>query len=152
MTQLLRKIQEDNAKLLSAHLERMESVDRELASLRAEIQRRAIEPAPPAAPPLSAPRRRPTAPRPAPRRGRSPARAAPSCRAPCIPERSPSPTRSRPRRGSSSASASSRTRTIRPGKICSAASRHPAKPLALTQQSHAHAFEVGRPTILGFGP
>jgi hypothetical protein len=55
MTQLLREIQEDNAKLLSAHLERMESVDHELASLRAEIQRRTIEPAPPAAPLLSAP-------------------------------------------------------------------------------------------------
>jgi pSer/pThr/pTyr-binding forkhead associated (FHA) protein len=75
LTDLLRQMQQDNAKLLSAHLERMEKIDRELAALRLEIQRRlaapptaangpappapAAEPAlppPPQAPPLRIPR------------------------------------------------------------------------------------------------
>ena len=55
MTQLLRQIQQDNATLLNAHLARIESVDRELAALRTEIERRNLEPppAPPSAPVLS---------------------------------------------------------------------------------------------------
>ena len=42
VTQALRQIQQDNATLLNAHLSRIEKIDRELASLRAEIERREI--------------------------------------------------------------------------------------------------------------
>jgi hypothetical protein len=57
MTQLLRQIQQDNAILLNAHLQRIEVIDRELASLRDEIERRNAGPArrypePPAVEPL----------------------------------------------------------------------------------------------------
>lgn len=45
MTQVLRQIQQDNAALLGAHLERIESIDRELAAIRAEIERRGAQPA-----------------------------------------------------------------------------------------------------------
>jgi hypothetical protein len=44
MTQVLRQIQQDNAALLGAHLERIESIDRELAAIRAEIERRGAQP------------------------------------------------------------------------------------------------------------
>jgi tetratricopeptide (TPR) repeat protein len=47
MTHLLRQIQQDNATLLDAHLSRLENVDRELASLRAELERRGTHTAPP---------------------------------------------------------------------------------------------------------
>ena len=51
LTDLLRQMQQDNAKLLTAHLERMEKIDRELTALRLEIQRRLEIPAPhPSAP------------------------------------------------------------------------------------------------------
>jgi pSer/pThr/pTyr-binding forkhead associated (FHA) protein len=46
MTQILRQMQQDNAALLGAQLERIESIDHELASLRAEIERRNVTPAP----------------------------------------------------------------------------------------------------------
>jgi hypothetical protein len=55
ITQVLRQIQQDNAALLGAHLQRIESIDREIASLRAEIARRNEAPArvpPPQAVPL----------------------------------------------------------------------------------------------------
>jgi hypothetical protein len=47
MTRLLRQIQQDNATPLDAHLSRLENVDRELASLRAELERRGTHTAPP---------------------------------------------------------------------------------------------------------
>jgi pSer/pThr/pTyr-binding forkhead associated (FHA) protein len=50
ITQVLRQMQQDNAALLSAQLDRIESIDNELASLRAEIERRNAEP-PPRKPP-----------------------------------------------------------------------------------------------------
>lgn len=40
VTQVLKQIQRDNAALLGAQLERIESIDRELATLRAELERR----------------------------------------------------------------------------------------------------------------
>ena len=40
MTEMLHRIQQDNATLLNAHLHRIETIDRELVNLRAEIQRR----------------------------------------------------------------------------------------------------------------
>jgi pSer/pThr/pTyr-binding forkhead associated (FHA) protein len=40
LTQLLQQMQQDNAALLRAHLERMENIDRELAALRQELQGR----------------------------------------------------------------------------------------------------------------
>lgn len=40
ITDLFRQMQQDNAKLLTAHLERMERIDRELTALREEIQHR----------------------------------------------------------------------------------------------------------------
>ena len=46
MTQILRQIQQDNATLLNAHLQRIESIDHELAALRAEIERRNAGPPP----------------------------------------------------------------------------------------------------------
>jgi pSer/pThr/pTyr-binding forkhead associated (FHA) protein len=55
MTQVLRQIQQDNAALLNAHLSRIEGIDRELAALRAEIERRHAAPpprVPPNVPPL----------------------------------------------------------------------------------------------------
>ena len=57
MTQLLRQMQQDNATLLTAQLERIESIDQELASLRAELERRngsghPARPAPPNVEPL----------------------------------------------------------------------------------------------------
>lgn len=52
ITNVLRQIQRDNATLLNTHLSRIESIDRELASLRAEIQRRNAPPPPPNVPPL----------------------------------------------------------------------------------------------------
>jgi pSer/pThr/pTyr-binding forkhead associated (FHA) protein len=53
ITQVLHRIQQDNAALLNAHLQRIEKIDRELAALRAEIERRATSaPLPPAVPPL----------------------------------------------------------------------------------------------------
>ena len=48
--QALRQIREDSADLLSAHLERLEGIDRELAVLRAEIGRRDVVPPPQATP------------------------------------------------------------------------------------------------------
>ena len=45
MTQMLQQIQRDQASLLTAQLERIESIDTELASLRAEIERRNATPA-----------------------------------------------------------------------------------------------------------
>jgi pSer/pThr/pTyr-binding forkhead associated (FHA) protein len=69
ITQILNQIQHDNARLLNAHLQRIESIDRELVSLRAEIERRnaatpvpARMPPPPSAPPLRI--ARPTSPPP----------------------------------------------------------------------------------------
>lgn len=50
VTQVLRQIQRDNAALLSAQLERIESIDRELATLRAELERRNAGPQRPAPP------------------------------------------------------------------------------------------------------
>jgi pSer/pThr/pTyr-binding forkhead associated (FHA) protein len=47
MTEALRQIQQDNAQLLNAHLDRIEGIDRELAALRAEIARRQAGPPPP---------------------------------------------------------------------------------------------------------
>jgi hypothetical protein len=47
MTRLLRQIPQDNATPLDAHLSRLENVDRELASLRAELERRGTHTAPP---------------------------------------------------------------------------------------------------------
>jgi pSer/pThr/pTyr-binding forkhead associated (FHA) protein len=57
LTQILRQMQQDNAALLTAQLDRIESIDRELASLRAEIDRRngaggPVRPAPPNVEPL----------------------------------------------------------------------------------------------------
>ncbi|MDR3638955.1 MAG: FHA domain-containing protein [Isosphaeraceae bacterium] len=46
LTDLLRQMQQDNARLLTAHLDRMEKIDRELTALRLEIQRRLDTPAP----------------------------------------------------------------------------------------------------------
>ena len=40
VTQILRQMQQDNAALLSAQLDRIENIDQELAALRAEIERR----------------------------------------------------------------------------------------------------------------
>ena len=121
LTQLLRQIQQDNAKLLGADLARMESVDRELALLRAEIQRQAIEP--PAAiptPGIPAPVAAEAAPRPRPRSRRRPPPRCPPCGST---GRSLIRTRRRPRRGSWSGSATSKTRIVRPGKTSSAGSR-----------------------------
>ena len=50
MTQMLQQIQRDNASLLTAQLERIESIDNELASLRTEIERRNAGPTRPAPP------------------------------------------------------------------------------------------------------
>jgi pSer/pThr/pTyr-binding forkhead associated (FHA) protein len=52
VTQALRQIQQDSATLLNAQLERIESIDRELAALRAEIERRHAPRVPPNVPPL----------------------------------------------------------------------------------------------------
>jgi hypothetical protein len=57
LTQILRQMQQDSATLLTAQLDRIESIDRELASLRAEIDRRngaigPVRPAPPNVEPL----------------------------------------------------------------------------------------------------
>jgi hypothetical protein len=62
---LIRQIQQDNARLLDAHLERIEKVDRELAQLRAELSRRPDPAATakavrPAVPPLRVARIAPT--------------------------------------------------------------------------------------------
>ena len=46
LTELIRQLQQDNATLLNAHLKRIENVDRELATLRAELSRRAPETSP----------------------------------------------------------------------------------------------------------
>jgi pSer/pThr/pTyr-binding forkhead associated (FHA) protein len=56
ITQVLRQIQQDSATLLNAHLQRIESIDEELAALRAEIERRNARPAPPQVAPLNIPR------------------------------------------------------------------------------------------------
>jgi hypothetical protein len=67
MTQVLRQIQQDSATLLNAHLSRIEGIDRELAALRAEIERRHAAPparVPPNVPPLRI--TRPAAPPPEP--------------------------------------------------------------------------------------
>lgn len=48
VTEALRQIQRDSADLLNAHLARIEAIDRELAALRAELDRRQSGPAPPA--------------------------------------------------------------------------------------------------------
>lgn len=40
MTEILRQIQQDNATLLNAHLQRIENIDHEITSLRAELERR----------------------------------------------------------------------------------------------------------------
>ena len=50
MTEVLRQIQADNATLLNRHLQRIESIDREIAGLRAEPGRRNARPAPPPPP------------------------------------------------------------------------------------------------------
>lgn len=50
MTQLIRQMQQDNAALLGAHLNRIESIDRELAALRSELVRRNGEPVQPSLP------------------------------------------------------------------------------------------------------
>ena len=50
ITQMLQQIQRDQASLLTAQLERIESIDNELASLRAEIERRNAGPTRPAPP------------------------------------------------------------------------------------------------------
>lgn len=50
VTEALRQIQQDSATLLTAHLERIESIDREITSLRAELQRRNAPPSPPSPP------------------------------------------------------------------------------------------------------
>jgi pSer/pThr/pTyr-binding forkhead associated (FHA) protein len=57
ITQVLRQIQQDNATLLNAHLQRIESIDHELAAIRAELERRnsasgRVLPPPPHATPL----------------------------------------------------------------------------------------------------
>jgi pSer/pThr/pTyr-binding forkhead associated (FHA) protein len=53
IAQVLHQIQQDNAALLNAHLQRIEKIDRELALLRAEIERRGSDRPPlPAVPPL----------------------------------------------------------------------------------------------------
>ncbi|MFO0907023.1 MAG: FHA domain-containing protein [Isosphaeraceae bacterium] len=44
ITQVLRQMQQDNATMLAAHLERIERSDRELAALRAELDRRNSQP------------------------------------------------------------------------------------------------------------
>lgn len=62
LTDLLRQMQQDNAKLLTAHLERMEKIDRELSALRLEIERRLA----PASPPPVASSTAPAAPLPPP--------------------------------------------------------------------------------------
>lgn len=56
VTEALRQIQQDSATLLSAHLERIEKIDREISGLRAELERRNALPAPPTAEPLRIPR------------------------------------------------------------------------------------------------
>ena len=55
MTEVLRQIQQDNATLLDAHLARIESIDHEIAALRAELERRDARPRPAAAPPTPPP-------------------------------------------------------------------------------------------------
>lgn len=52
ITQVLHQIQQDNAALLNVHLQRIETIDRELGSLRAEIERRNALPAAPQVAPL----------------------------------------------------------------------------------------------------
>ena len=64
ITQVLRQIQQDSTTVLNAHLQRIESIDHELAALRAELKRRHARPAPPQATPLNIPR--PAAPTPEP--------------------------------------------------------------------------------------
>ncbi|MGE3817935.1 MAG: FHA domain-containing protein [Isosphaeraceae bacterium] len=56
VTEALRQIQRDSASMLSAHLDRIEKIDREISSLRAEIERRNALPPPPAVEPLRIPR------------------------------------------------------------------------------------------------
>jgi pSer/pThr/pTyr-binding forkhead associated (FHA) protein len=56
MTEALRQIQQDSATLLNVQLQRIESIDRELAALRAELERRHARPAPPDVAPLRVPR------------------------------------------------------------------------------------------------
>ena len=64
---LLQKIQDDNARLMEAHLSRLEAMDREISALRSELSRQAGQiatdaksiaalPPPPLAPPLRIPR------------------------------------------------------------------------------------------------
>lgn len=53
---MLRQVQQDNSALLNAHLARIERIDHELASLRAELAERAGEP-PPIRPPQATPLR-----------------------------------------------------------------------------------------------
>lgn len=48
VTQALRQIQQDNAALLNAHLSRIEKIDRELAALRVELERRELDEGTPA--------------------------------------------------------------------------------------------------------
>ena len=66
MTEVLRQIQHDNATLLNAHLQRIESIDHEIGALRAELERRHARPTPPPPrrrpPPDRPPRPRPAAP------------------------------------------------------------------------------------------
>ena len=50
MTEVLRQIQAENATLLNSHLQRIESIDREISGLRAELERRHARPAPPPPP------------------------------------------------------------------------------------------------------
>ena len=57
ITQILRQIQQDNTTLLNVHLQRIETIDRELAGIRAEIERRNNGPAPPRPLPNVAPLR-----------------------------------------------------------------------------------------------
>jgi len=57
----LRQIRQDSAEVLTAHLQRLEGIDRELAVLRAEIGRRDVKP-PPLATPLRIARPSPDAP------------------------------------------------------------------------------------------
>jgi len=61
VTETLRQIQQDSASLLSAHLSRIEKIDREIAGLRAELERRQALPAPPSVTPLRVPRPAPGA-------------------------------------------------------------------------------------------
>ena len=50
MAEVLRQIQDENATLLNAHLQRIEGIDHQIASLRAELERRHVRPSPPPPP------------------------------------------------------------------------------------------------------